>query len=127
MLATPDWQEPDEWNLHAGESTKSIPRSIADVESRAIPTHADQYESVQRKQVRDEDVTTPGRNHVSVEQRGQRTPEDGSILDSLDPKEERKNQQEDSNSFIVITPSDRARNVSGSNSHESGGKKPSGG
>ena len=59
VLATADGQETDEGNLHTRKRTERIPRSVADVQSRAVSSHADQDESVQGQQVGDEDVSTP--------------------------------------------------------------------
>jgi hypothetical protein len=102
VLATPDGQETDKRNLHARKRAERIPRSIADIKPRAIPSHANQYKSVQRQQVSNEDITAPRRHHVTVEERGQRAPEHGSILDCLDPQEEGKDQQKDGNGLVVI-------------------------
>jgi hypothetical protein len=60
---------------------------------------------MQRQQIGDEHVTTPRRHHVSVEQCGQRSPHGRSILQTLNPEEERKNQQEDGNGLVVVTTS----------------------
>lgn len=59
VLATADGQEPDEGNLHTRKRTERIPRSVADIQPRAVSSHADQDESVQGQQVGDEDVSTP--------------------------------------------------------------------
>ena len=85
MLTATNGQETDEGNLHARKCAQRIPRSIADVKTRAVPPHADQHECVQRQQVGNEDITTPRRHHVSVEQRRERTPEHRPVLDRLDP------------------------------------------
>jgi hypothetical protein len=81
---------------------------------------------MQRQQVRDEHISTPCRHHVSVEQRGQRAPEHGSVLDCLDPEEKGKDQQEDSNSLVIVTSCDRTRNVTGCDAHEGCGEKTGG-
>lgn len=127
MLATPDRQEADERNLHAGKRAERIPRTVANIETRAVTTHADQYECVQGKQVGDEDVTAPCRHHVSVEKRSQCAPEDGSVLDCLDPEIEGEDQQKDGNGLVVITSSHRTGNVAGSDAHKGRGKETGGG
>ena len=118
VLRTANGQETDERNLHTRKRTERIPRSVADVEPGAVASHADQNEGVQGQQVRDEDVSTPRRHHVSVEQRGQCAPEHRPVLDSLDPQEKGENEQEDGNGLVVVTTGDRARNVTGCDAHE---------
>jgi hypothetical protein len=66
MLAGLDRKEPDEGDLHAGQSAQSIPSCVCDVEPSAIPAHADENESVKRKQAGDEGISTPRGNHVTV-------------------------------------------------------------
>lgn len=85
MLAASDGQETHEGNLHASKRTERIPRGIADIETRAVASHADEHESVQRQQVGNENVSTPSGDHVAVEERTERTPESRSVLQSLDP------------------------------------------
>lgn len=105
MLATANWQKTDERNLHAGQRAECVPTAVADVESRAVSSHADQDKDVERDQVGDENVSAPSRNHVAVEQGTQCTPECGSELHSLDPQIERKDEQENGNGLIVIAAS----------------------
>jgi hypothetical protein len=123
VLATADGQEANEGDLHTCERTECIPRSVADVEPRAVPAHADQDESVQRQQVGDEDVSTPGRDHVSVEQRSHCAPEHGAELDRLDPQVEGEDEQEDGNGLVVVAAGHGARDVAGCDAHESGGEE----
>lgn len=123
MLATANRQESDKGNLHTRKRAERIPRSITDIKPRAIATHADQNESVQGQQIRNEDISSPCRHHVSVEERRQSTPEHGSILDGLDPKEEGEDQQEDGNSLVIVASCDRARYVAGSDAHKGGGEE----
>jgi hypothetical protein len=127
VLATANGQESDERDLHTRERAERIPRAVADIESGTIATHTNQNEGVQREQIRDEDVSTPCRHHVSVKQRGHGAPKHRSILNGLDPKEEGEDQQENRNSLVVITARNRTRDVTRGNAHERGGKEPSGG
>ncbi len=60
---------------------------------------------MQWEQVGNEDVSTPGRDHVPVEERGQRAPESGSVLQGFDPEEEGEDKQKDCNCFVVIAAS----------------------
>jgi len=106
VLTTPYGQEADERNLHTGKRAKRIPRCIADIKPWAVPAHADQNKGMQRQQVGNEHISTPSRYHVSIEQRGQRAPEHGSILNSLDPQEEGEYKQEDGYGFVVVASSD---------------------
>lgn len=123
MIAVPNRQEPDKWNLHAGESPQSKPCTIADVHARAVSSHANKDEDMQRDEVGDEDISTPRRNHVSIEQRRQRTPHDRTILDCLDPEEEGEHQKENGNGFVVVAASNRTGDITRDNPHESSGEE----
>lgn len=59
-------------------------------------------------EIGDEDITTPRRDHITVEQRGQSTPHDGAVLDGLDPQVEGEDEEENGNCFVIVAPSDRA-------------------
>jgi hypothetical protein len=118
MLATPNRQEANKRNLHTRQRPQRIPRSIANIEPRAIPPHANQHERMQRQQIRNEHITTPSRNHVSVKQRRHRTPEHRSHLNRLDPEVKGKHQQEDRNGLVVVAPRHRPRNVTRRDSHK---------
>ena len=45
---------------------------------------------MKRDQVGDEHISTPSRDHISIEQGAKSSPENGSYFDSLDPEVERK-------------------------------------
>lgn len=123
MVAVPNRQEPDKWNLHAGQSSQGIPRIIADIQARAVPSHTDKDDNMERDKVGDEDISAPSRNHVSVGQRGQCSPHDRAILDRLNPEVEGKDKEEDCNSFIVVAACDRTGNIARDNSHKSRGEE----
>lgn len=123
MVAAPDGKETNKGDLHARERAESVPGGVADVESGAVPSHADQDKGVQRQQVGDEDVASPRRNHVSVEEGSQSTPGDGAQLQTLDPQEEGEDQQEDGNGLVVVTASNGTRDVAGSDAHEDCGEE----
>jgi hypothetical protein len=106
VLATPDGQETNKGNLHAGQRSKSVPSSVADIQPWAEATHADKHKGVQREQVCDEDVSTPCADHVSIEESCQASPHNASDLDGLDPQVEGEDQEEDSDGFVVVTTSD---------------------
>jgi hypothetical protein len=125
VLATPDGQETNEWNLHAGQRSEGVPSRVADVQPGAESTHADQDEGVQRQQVCDEDVSTPCADHVSVEERSQATPHNASNLDGLDPEVEGEDQEEDGNGLVVVAAGDGTRDVARRNAHEDGGEQTS--
>lgn len=125
MLTAANRQESDERNLHTRQRPQRIPRRIAHIQPRAIPSHADQHESVQRQQIRNEDVSTPGRHHVTVEQSRARAPKHGAILDGLDPQEEGEDEQKDGNGLVIVAPGHGARDVAGRDAHE-GGRKETG-
>lgn len=90
MFTGANWQETHEWNLHACQRTKSVPGAVADIHSWTESAHAHQDEYVKRDQVGDEDVSSPSRNHISVEKSAECAPECRTELQSLDPKEEGK-------------------------------------
>jgi hypothetical protein len=118
MVTTPDRQEPHERDLHARKCPKSIPSRVAHIQPRTEPSHANQHKRVQRQQVRDEDVASPCANHVSIEQRGQRSPHHTANLHSLDPQVESEDQQEDGNSLVIVASCHRAGDVSWRYPHE---------
>ena len=105
MVAASHRQEPNEGNLHTSKRAQSIPGSIADIQPRAEPSHANQYERMQRQQVRDEDISTPRADHVSVKQRAKSSPHHTAFFYCLDPQIEREDEQEDGDCLIVIAPS----------------------
>jgi len=74
MIGTPDRQESDERNLHACDRSQRVPGSVADVQTRAVPPHADQDENMKWEYVGDEYITSPRCHHVAVEQSAERTP-----------------------------------------------------
>ena len=123
MITVADGQETDKGNLHARKRAERVPGRVADVQTRAVSAHAQQNKDVQRKQVGDEDVTTPGRDHVSVEESSEGTPHDGTLLDTLDPQVEGEDEEEDGNGFVVVTASHGTRDVTGGNAHEDGSKE----
>ena len=47
MLATPDRQKPYERDLHASQRSESEPSTVAYVQPRTVPSHADENEGVQ--------------------------------------------------------------------------------
>ena len=105
VIAVANGQETDKGNLHAGKRAQRIPTCVADVQTRAVSAHAQQDKDVERKQVGDEDVSTPGRDHVSVKQCGESAPHDGTQLDTLDPQVESEDEEEDGNGLVVVTSS----------------------
>jgi len=125
VVAVTNGQETDKGNLHARKRAQRVPGRVADVQTRAVSAHAQQNKDVQREQVGDEDVTTPGRDHVSVEEGSKGTPHDGALLDTLDPQVEGEDEEEDGNGFVVVTASNGTRDVTGGNAHEDGGKETS--
>jgi hypothetical protein len=123
VVTVANGQEADKGNLHTGKRSKRIPGRVADVQTRAVSAHAQQDKDVQGEQVGDEDITTPGRDHVSVEQGGKGTPHDRTLLDTLDPEIEGEDEQEDGNGLVVVTACNRTRNVTRGNAHEDGGQE----
>lgn len=85
MLTTSHWQKSYKRYLHTCERSKSEPGAVAYIQTWAIASHADEYEGVQGKQVGDEYIASPCRDHVSVEERRQRSPHGRAFLDRFDP------------------------------------------
>ena len=81
---------------------------------------------MQGQQVRDEDVSTPSADHVSIEQRTETCPHDAPLFDRLDPQIEREDQQKDSDGLVIVAPCHRSRNVSRRDAHEDRSEKPGG-
>ena len=127
MLRAANGQESNKGNLHTRQRAEGKPRGVTDVEPGAVASHADQNEGVQGQQIGDEDISTPRRDHVSVKQRGQRAPEHGAVLDSLNPQEEGEDKQEDSNGLVVVTTGDRTRDIPRRDAHEGCGEQSGGG
>lgn len=123
MVTASNWQKSHKWNLHTGQSSQGVPGRIADVQSRAISSHTDEDEDVERDQVRDENISTPRRHHVSIEQCSQSSPHNRAVLDSLDPEVEGKDQEKDRNGFVVVASGDRPGDVTRGDSHKSSSKK----
>lgn len=119
MVTVPNRQETDKRNLHARQSSQGVPCGIANVNTRAVPSHAEQDEHMQRDQVSDEDVSTPSGHHVPVGQSCQGSPHDRSVLHGLDPEEEGEHKKEDSNRLVIIASGDGTGDITGDNSHES--------
>lgn len=125
MLASLNRQEANKRNLHTGKRSESIPSGVAHIETGAVSSHADQNERVHGQKTGDEGVTTPRRHHVSVEEGAKSTPKHGAKLEGLDPEVEGENKKENSDGFVVVTASDRSRNVTGGDTHESRSQKTS--
>lgn len=125
VVTVADRQETNKGDLHTSKRAQRVPGGVADVETRAVSSHAQQDKDVEREQVGDEDVTTPGRDHVTVEKSSKGTPHDGTLLDTLDPQVEGEDEEEDGNGFVIVTASHGTRDVTGGNAHEDGGKEAS--
>lgn len=123
VVRVADRQESNEWNLHASQCTKRIPSGVADIEPRAVPSHTDQDEGVQREQVGDENVTTPSRDHISIEQCTKRRPHRRTLFQALDPKIEGKDEQENGDGFVIVTSGNGSGDIPRSDAHEYCGEK----
>lgn len=76
---------------------------------------------MERNQIGNEHISTPGRHHVPIEQSCQGTPHDRSVLHSLDPEEECKDEKEDGNCFVIVTSSHGTGDVTRRNSDKGSG------
>ena len=88
VFTASNWEEADKGDLHARQSANGIPSRVTNVQPWAVPSHTYENKGMQREQVCDEDVAAPRRDHVSIEERGQRAPEGRAIFHRLDPQEE---------------------------------------
>ena len=118
VLAGLDRQETHEGNLHAGKRSQGIPAAVADIESCAKSTHADEDEGVHGEQAGDEGIATPRRHHVSVEEGAESSPEHGTQLKSLDPQVEGKDEKENGDGLVVVRASHGSRDVARGDTHE---------
>lgn len=125
VFAAPNGQESDERNLHAGKRTQRIPSGVANIEAWAVTAHADEHKGVQGKQVGNKNVSTPCRHHVAIEQRTEGAPESRANLQGLDPQVKGEDKQENGNCLVVVTSSDRTRNVAWRNANEGSGEEAS--
>lgn len=123
VVTAPDWQETNKGNLHTGKRAEAVPGGVRDVQPRAVPSHTDENECVQREQVGDKDVSAPGGHHVTVKQSSQGSPSHGTQFQTLDPQEEGEDQQEDGNGLVVVTTSHGTGDVTWCNAHECCGKE----
>ena len=64
MLAGSDRLESDEWDLHRAQQSEDEEGGVGRVQPGRVAAHQHQREDVQRDQVDDEDVATPG-GHLS--------------------------------------------------------------
>lgn len=122
MLRSSDGLEADEGNLHTQQKAQNVKRGVTREEPIAKSVHDQKGENVEGNQVDDEDVSSPGTDHVEVGQSGHRGPEDGSSLDRFDPQEVRELERENSDTLVVVASSDRSRNVPRHDGDEASGQ-----
>ena len=80
---------------------------------------------MQGKQAGDEGVTSPGGNHVSVEESAEGTPQHRPLFQRFDPKVEGEDEQEDGDGLVVVAASDGTGDVTRGNAHEQGSQETS--
>lgn len=122
MLAGLDGQEANEGDLEAGHRSEGIPRRVRDIEPGAVPSHADQHESMEGQQAGDEGVSSPRGHHVAVEEGAESAPKHGALLQSLNPEIEGEDQEKDGDGLVIVAASDRPGDVARGNTHERGGE-----
>lgn len=126
MLAGLQGQEADEGDVVAGQGTDGVPGCVANVQPGAVTAHDEKGQGVERQQVGDEGISTPGCDHVAVEEGGSSTPEHRAELQCLDPEVEGENENKDGDGLVIVATGDRSGDVTRSNAHEDGGKETGG-
>jgi hypothetical protein len=111
MFRCADGLKPDKGDLHGGECSEGIVRTIRDVETGRVTTHEEQDKGVEGEQVCDEDVSSPCGDHVKVKEGGESSPKGTSCFEGTDPEEEGEHEQENGNGFVVVGSCHRSRDV----------------
>ena len=113
--------EADEADLHPEQHSQHIGAVVGDIEPLRVPPGDEQDEHVEREEVDDEDVASPGGDHVEVAERGGERPGEGPGVDGADEEVEGEQQREDGDALVVVGPGDGAGDVSGADGDERGG------
>lgn len=95
--------EANKRDLHGEQQSERVEYRERDVEIPGIALEDEQSQHVQRNEVDNVDVSSPGRHHIEIAHRAQDAPECGSGFQGLDPEIEREEHCKDSYAFIVIT------------------------
>ena len=117
MLRCTHGLKADERHLHRGESTNRVPAGVGDIEPRRKAAHEDKHEGVERDHICNEDVSSPRRDHVEVEDGSDGAIERRTMLHGTDPAPEGEHEEEDGDGFVVIGSGDGTRDIAGYNTH----------
>ena len=79
MLRSLHGLEADEGNLHRADETDDKEGVVCHVDAVTKAVHQQENKDMERDQIDDEDVATPGGNHVEVGEGAPGCPEDGSV------------------------------------------------
>lgn len=120
MLARSDGLETYKWNLHTGQRSNRIPARIPNIKSARKTTHKHKRQRMERNHIRDKRITTPGSDHVKVENRRERAEKGRTLLERANPEIKRKHEQKDGDGFIVVGSCDRAGYIPRCNADEYG-------
>mgnify|MGYP006950205360 CR=1 FL=1 len=74
-------------------------------------THQDEHERVKRDHIRDEDVSSPGGDHIAVKEGREHAPHGRALFNGADPEVKGIHEEEDGDSFVVIRAGDGSRDV----------------
>jgi len=102
VLGRPHGLESDEGDLHTCERADRIERRVGDIQTLGEAAHEHEHECMERDHVGDEHVSTPGSDHVKVEEGGKSAKEHGAITHSTHPQVERKEEEENRDGLVVV-------------------------
>lgn len=94
--------EADEADLHPEQHSQHIGTVVGDIEPLRVPPGDEQDEHVEREEVDDEDVASPGGDHVEVAERGGERPGEGPGVDCAHEEVEGEQQREDGDTLVVV-------------------------
>eukprot|EP00053_Salpingoeca_punica_P010929 m.97584 g.97584 ORF g.97584 m.97584 type:complete len:573 (+) comp15536_c0_seq2:800-2518(+) len=120
VLARVGGLEADKGDLHGEQRAKHVDGREGHVDAVVEAAHGHEGQDVQRNEVDQEDIATPGGDHVKVGHGADGRPAERAGLDSLDPEVVRVDHAEDGNGLVIIGTRHRARNVAGHNGNEAG-------
>ena len=118
------WLESNERDLHGAEKSHNEEGVVRHVDPLGEPTHQQEDEDMEGDEVDDEDVSSPGRDHVEIGQSSPGSPVNWAGLHCLDPEVVGEHEGEDSDALIVVAPRHGPADVAGHDGNEAGSEEP---